>query len=287
MPDRAGIGQNGGMETPTGGRGTRSPVDSPKNSRVAAAARALRDGELMALEGTRSIVEALDAGVALEALFYEEGAVDGELLERAGEAGAALHPSSRRVVERLSDLPASRGVVAVASLPRSGLDLLSSLPHGPGAWLLLDGVQDPSNVGAVIRSAEAFGAAGALLTSGCAAPFSARALRASAGSAFRLPLATGLSPAEAVAWLAGRGILLAGGVARGGEDPARLRSARPSPLALAVGSEGRGLSREVEAALGLRLTLPMAGRVESLNAAVAASLLLYLIYSPKTSASKR
>jgi TrmH family RNA methyltransferase len=262
---------------PTSPGSPRSAVDSPKNPRVAFAVQAFRDGARMPLEGARTLGEALDAGVRVETLFYEEGAVDEALLSRVEERGASLHPSSRRVVERLSDLAASRGVVAVASLPESGLDLLGSLPHGRGAWLLLDGLQDPSNVGAVIRSAEAFGSAGALLTSGCASPYSARALRASAGSTFRLPLAVGVEPSGAVAWFRDRGIVLAGGVARGGEDTAGLRSKAPSPVALAVGSEGRGLSSEVESALGLRLTLPMEGRVESLNAAVAASLLLYLL----------
>ena len=251
----------------------RPPVDSPTNPRVAAALRALRDGERMALEGARALGEALDAGVVPETLFFEPEGADGALLARAEAAGALLQPASRRVVERLSGLAAARGIVAVALLPRHDV---GSLPPGPGnLWLLLDGLQDPSNVGAILRSAEAFGVAGALLTSGCASPFAPRALRASAGSAFRLPLATGLAPAEATSWFAGRGILLAGGVARGGTDPAL--APLPRPVALAVGSEGRGLSPEVEAALGARLTLPMRGSVESLNAAVAASLLLYAV----------
>ena len=257
------IGQNAAV---------RLPVDSPANPRVAAALRALRDGERIPLEGARSLAEALAAGVVPESVFFEEGSADEALLARAEGAGARLHPASGRVVGRLSDLATSRGVVALAPLPPHGLEALPR--EDAGTWLLLDGLQDPSNVGAILRSAEAFGAAGALLSVGCASPFSARALRASAGSALRLPLATGIPLPRALAWLAERGIPLAGGVARGGCDPAT--TPLPRPVAIAVGSEGSGLSPETERALRVRLTLPMLGRVESLNAAVAASLLLYL-----------
>ncbi|HQR47396.1 MAG TPA: RNA methyltransferase, partial [Thermoanaerobaculia bacterium] len=138
----------------------------------------------------------------------------------------------------------------------------------------LHGIQDPPNVGATLRSAEAFGVAAALLTPDCASPFSPKSVRASALSALRLPIATGVSPDDAAAWAAESGAVMAGAETRGGEPPAVLSGIRP--LVLVVGSEGRGISPALEARLSRRVTIPLAGRVESLNAAVAAGILLAL-----------
>lgn len=257
-----------------------SRIDSPSNPRIVAAARALSTGERMPLEGPRMLGEALAAGVLPETVFHLTRKADAEVLTRAAALGAAVVEVSPRVLKKLSDLPSSRGVVALASLPaRSARDI--SLVR---IALLLDGVQDPANVGAIVRSAEAFGAEAILLTAGSASPFSARALRASAGSAFRLPIVTGLAPAAAVTWASERGATLVGADAHGGEPPER---ALCGPVMLAIGSEGHGFSPEVAAALGRRLTIPLAGHVESLNAAVAAAVLLYALSSPKISATKR
>ena len=133
-------------------------------------------------------------------------------------------------------------------------------------------------MGAILRSGEAFGVAAALLTPGCAWPFSPRALRASAGSAFRLPVAARVAAGEAVAWARRHGIALAGAEAHGGTAPEALAGVRP--LALVIGSEGHGISPEIAAALDHRVTLPLAGRVDSLNAAVAAGVLLHILTRP-------
>jgi TrmH family RNA methyltransferase len=130
-------------------------------------------------------------------------------------------------------------------------------------------------VGAIFRSGEAFGAAAALLTPGCAWPFSPRALRASAGSAFRLPVAARVPAGEAVLWARANRIALIGAEARGGTAPEALASVRP--LALVIGSEGHGISPELAAALDHRVTIPLLGRVESLNAAVAVGVLLHVL----------
>ncbi|MCM3875316.1 MAG: RNA methyltransferase, partial [Thermoanaerobaculia bacterium] len=208
---------------------------------------------------------------------------------------------SARVLRKVSDLASTRGFVALASPPARTLASLSSLssyspskktvssnlprgiaragPRGSETegplFLLLDDVQDPANVGAILRSGEAFGAAAALLTPGCAWPFSPRALRASAGSAFRLPVAARVSAGEAVAWARRHGIVLAGASAHGGTAPEALGGVRP--LALVIGSEGHGISTEIAGALDHRVTLPLAGRVDSLNAAVAAGVLLHIL----------
>jgi RNA methyltransferase, TrmH family len=259
-----------------------SRIDSPANPRVKEALRAVRDGELVPIEGTRAIGEALADGLRPVAVFHEEEALDGPLREALAGRGAELIVCSERVVARLSDLPSARRAVALVP-PR---DLrLPDLPFPSGSLaLLLDSVQDPSNVGAILRSAEAFGAAAAVLTKGSANPFSTKALRASAGSAFRVPLATGVDAPDAIAWARKADAAVVGAEARGGVEPGDVDPTRR--LLLVIGSEGHGLSAGVAGSLDLRVTIPLRGRVESLNAAVAAALLLYAL-SPKTSASNR
>lgn len=253
-------------------------IDSPTNPRVRDAVRALRNGDLVAVEGGRAIAEALADGVRPVFVFHEPGALDEALLERISAAGAEIAEASARVVARLSDLPSSRGVVALAAPPRSRL---ADLPFpAASVTLLLDSVQDPMNVGAIFRSAEAFGAGAVILTPGTASPFSPKALRASAGSAFRVPVAPDVAAADALTWARSAGARVVGADAKRGIDPLAVR--QTSGLLLVIGSEGHGLSAEVSDALDVRVTIPLRGRVESLNAAVAVAVLLYAL-SPKTS----
>jgi TrmH family RNA methyltransferase len=254
-----------------------SRIESPTNPRIAAAVRAVADGGRMLLEGQRMVEDALDAAVPLQEVFVQDETLEGneDFLKRLGEAdaGAILTPVSGRVLRRLSDLPSTRGIAALASPPHRALT--SFTPSGNSLFLLLDEIQDPANVGAIVRCAEAFGVAGVVLTPGSAGPFSPRALRASAGSALRVPIAPRVAPGEVIGWARTHGAILAGAEAHGGETPAT--AAKLRPLVLVVGSEGHGISAALEAALDRRLTLPLGGRVDSLNAAVAAGLLLFVL----------
>jgi TrmH family RNA methyltransferase len=297
-------------------------ITSPSNPRIQAALRAVESGERMLIEGDRAIGEALAAGIVPTEIFLEGeeetgGGGNVTAVEKAAERGAALCFVSSKVLRKLSDLPSARGVAALAVPPRrSLLDLYpsknppsvpiplsssssvsSSPPSSSSLFVLLDGVQDPANVGAIVRSAEAFGARGVLLTPDCASPFSPKAVRASALSALRIPIATGVNPGEAAAWAAKAGAVMAGAETQGGEPPAVLLEIRP--LVLVFGSEGHGISATLESRLSRRVTIPLSGRVESLNAAVAAGILLALATgkgataggprqtgSPKTSAEK-
>ena len=266
-------------------------IDSPANPRIKAALRAVENGDRLLIEGSRAIAEALASGIVPREIFLEGQetghAGRGSAVEAAAARGAAVSLVSSKVLRKLSDLPSARGCVALADPPRRSLSDLhvgGRLPSASDApsrssslsssslFVLLDGVQDPANVGAILRSAEAFGAAGAVLTPDCACPFSPKALRASALSALRLPIAAGVAPEKAVAWAGRGGAVLAGAETRGGEAPSIL--ARIRPLVLVIGSEGRGISPPLETALSRRVTIPLAGRVESLNAAVAAGILL-------------
>ena len=202
------------------------------------------------------------AGV--ETLVVAEGiALPGEL------------PDTVRVVEVPADLlkavstvDTPQGMLAVCRAP----DLTPPRTLEPGLYLVLDGVQDPGNVGTVWRTADAFGAEGVFLLPGCAEPFSPKTVRSTMGACFRLPVwETGLE--DLTALLGGAGLPLYATALR--EDTADLRSVRLDRAAVVIGSEGRGVSQAVLDACALTLKIPMRDRCESLNAAVAASVVLW------------
>ena len=135
------------------------------------------------------------------------------------------------------------------------------------------GLQNPGNVGAVLRAAEAAGASGAYLTAGTADPLSWKAVRGAMGSAFRLPHVRGISADEVLARLRARGVTTLAAVA--GEADAYDAADLTRPVALLLGREADGLSAALAARADRRITIPMAGRAESLNVAVAAGVLLF------------
>ena len=148
-----------------------------------------------------------------------------------------------------------------------------SLPDG--RYVVLDGVQDPGNVGAVLRTADAFGCTGALLLPGCADPYSLKTLRASMGAVFRLPLYTVTLP-QLSALLDGAGLPLYGTALR--HDTVDVRSRDLRRCALVIGSEGQGARAETLALCRETLRIPMTPHCESLNAAAAAAVLLWEAY---------
>jgi len=184
-----------------------------------------------------------------------------------------------RLLARASGLETSPGVLALCPAPEP-VDP-GSLRLDEGTLLLVaHGVADPGNLGALARSAEAFGARALLVTRGGASPWKPKALRGSTGSLLRVPVGHGMEGEELAARLAHLGVRQACAATRGGADPARFDWR--GPLALWVGSETGELPA---AARGFEaLTIPMAGRVESLNVAVAASLLLHAAVQSRGSA---
>jgi TrmH family RNA methyltransferase len=170
----------------------------------------------------------------------------------------------------LSETEASPGLLALGRRPSFDE---ARIFRGTPLVLVVEGVQNPGNLGGLLRTAEAAGATGALLTTGTADPFSWKALRGSMGSAFRLPHRAGLATGEALDLLAARGVRVFATSADGERryDEADLRG----PAALVVGSEGRGTSPEVRERAFARLRVPLAPPVESLNVGVAAALALF------------
>ena len=210
-------------------------------------------------EGHKLVEEAIRWNAGVETLVVAEGVEPPAGLPEA----VRLVEVPTDVLKSMSTVDTPQGMLAVCRTP----DLTPPEGLTPGRYLVLDGVQDPGNVGTVWRTADAFGADGLILLPGCAEPFSPKTVRSTMGACFRLPVwETGLEALTAL--LAGADLPLYATALR--EDTADL-----SRAAVVIGSEGRGVSQAVLDACALTLKIPMRDRCESLNAAVAASVVLW------------
>ncbi|AEG14255.1 RNA methyltransferase, TrmH family, group 3 [Desulfofundulus kuznetsovii DSM 6115] len=225
------------------------------------------------LEGVRLVEEALYTGWPVKMLVYTPSAGEraGALLELARERGIQILVVEEGLLNELADTETPQGVLAVVERPRYTLEEI--LAPGPSLLLLVDGVQDPGNLGTMIRSADAAGAGGVILFPGTVDLYNPKTIRATMGSLFHLPVVTVREREGALTRLNAAGLMLVAGVPAGGMPLPAVALTRP--LALAVGNEARGLSPELLARADLLATVPMPGRAESLNVAAAASIMLY------------
>ncbi len=232
-----------------------------------------RDGVVL-LDGAHLLEEALSARVRIDVAAFEEVS-DGSELDvlraRVADAGTKVVIASHQVLTAMSPVRQPSGVVALAQILPADIDAV--LAETPALVVILVGIQDPGNVGALIRTADACGATGVIATTGTASPFGWKALRGSMGSAFRLPIATHADPLAVARELRARGIALFAGVPRGGTPLPD--STFTASSALLLGGEGGGVPAELIDFADHRVSIPMRARVESLNVAVAGSLILY------------
>src|SRR5579871_2077331 len=229
-----------------------------------------------AIEGVRIVEEAIRSGLRFKSVLFKESARN--LAERLlPQIGA--HVETLLLPDKIFDaaVPSEtpQGVAALVRLHDFSLDeLLERLQVGP--LVIVIGLQEPGNLGTLLRSAEAFGSAGVVLGEGTVSPFNSKVIRASAGSAFRLPfvLAKGAGGTEDIlAKLRQQSIRL---VATSSHKGTTIHGARlTGPLAMFIGNEGAGLSRNLMAQVDELVAIPHSTYVESLNAGVAASILLY------------
>jgi RNA methyltransferase, TrmH family len=249
-----------------------APITSRTNARVKAlraafSGKAGRAGELTAIEGEHLLAEAASAGLQLETIFVCEGRESLLRLASLAHLRAREHlVLSRDVFDSVVEAATPQGIAGTLAIP----DTNGSTGADQGAILVLENVQDPGNVGTLIRSAAAFGAECVLLVGECANPWSPKVLRASVGAVFHIPVSRSTLAAAIAMRGAQRRVLAA--VAGGQSAIAPAEALTGAPLLL-IGSEGRGLSREALAAADLQVKIPC--RIESLNAAVAGSILLY------------
>jgi len=231
------------------------------------AARARKTRGSILIEGPKLIDEAIRSGLRVSLIVVSDPARAGLWAARAPVR--ALSPS---LMKSLTEVESPQGAVALVDRPAPSHDWLDR----PEVFvLILDALQDPGNVGTLFRTAEAAGVTGILLSRGCADPLSAKALRASAGSAFRLPFVSDLKVEELLGLVSPRVRLVA---ATAGPSAGSLFEAPLGlPLALALGSEGSGLDSRLEEAAVARVRVPAARRVESLNVAAAGAVALFEI----------
>jgi len=244
------------------------------------------------VEGLRLVEEALASGCRIEAvLFSESGERHREklahLISRPEMAFPVLKTTDR-LFEGIADTEHPQGVAALVVPRQTQLEDLFSTPRGACSPLIvvLAGVQDPGNVGTILRTAAAFGATGAVTSatgqSGTASPFSPKALRASAGAALHLPLVAGAALGILLTQFKLNAISTVATCVH--ESSAAHASVAPweidwcQPIALLVGNEGAGLPEDVVHSADARIQIPMERRVESLNAAAAAAVLFYEAY---------
>ena len=238
-----------------------------KQLRAAFAGQARLSGGMVAIEGDNLLGEAIRSGMVLKTVFVSERRELPRFVPKSVEVVWLSEDVFASVVETQSP----QGIAALLAPPLHSLeDVLTGTP----LILVAAGLQDPGNLGTLIRSAEAFGATGVVTTPGTVSAWNQKALRASAGSLFRVPVvAVGI---EELAGLKQRGVALMAAVAEDSFGAVEAQDASfAGAVGILIGNEGAGLSEELLEMADVRVTIPCPGKVESLNAAVAGSLLLY------------
>jgi TrmH family RNA methyltransferase len=247
---------------------------NPIVARFRAAARG-DTADLILLDGPHLVAEAEAADIPLVTIAVAADAAAradvSALLDRLSRRELEIVSVTAPVLDLLSPVRSASGIVALARRPATDAARVFT-GSTPLVAIAVD-VQDPGNVGAIVRVAEAAGATGVLTTAASADPFGWKALRGSMGSALRLPLARSTSAIDAIKTARERGCRIAATVPRGGASLFETRFT--GPLAVLIGGEGPGLSPALIEAADERIKIPMQPPVESLNAAVTAALVLY------------
>lgn len=250
-------------------------ITSRDNAKIKYACRLREEEKLRAAdglffaEGPKLCLE-LAKSCALRTLYATRRALDRtpELAKFDGRTVEITAP----VAEKLAGTKSSQDVFGLFETPCWSSEALLA---GARRLLALEGVQDPGNVGTLLRSAAAFGFDGVLLSPGCAAPFSPKTLRASMGAAGRLPVAAVPDLPAALTALRGRGVTCLAAALYHSRPLDEAPRDCPGGLCAVIGSEGQGLSAAAVAACDMAVRIPMTGLVESLNAGVAGSVLLW------------
>lgn len=269
-------------------------ITSHSNPRVKAAAR-LRDRQgrdaqgRIIIDGTREIGRAIEGGVRIVELYVCDELLEAEqkvLVERATAVGAQRADVTRQVMEKLAFGQRVEGLLAIADTPRRSLADLEQVFHpfkrrsGPAEnrpamgplIAVLEGVEKPGNVGAVLRTADAAGLSALIVADGGTDLYNPNAIRASLGAIFTMPTCAATS-AETLAWLRSNHCQIVAAQVDGSTPYTRIDFRRPT--AIVLGSEARGLSDQWQDQDITAVSLPMLGRVDSLNVSATAAVLFY------------
>ncbi len=232
------------------------------------------------IEGRNAVIEALRAGRAIDKIFIARGDVDktlGHIASRAREQGVVVVECDRRKLDFMSRTKAHQGVVALAAVQAycEISDILAAAEaRGEAPFVIVcDEISDPHNLGAIIRTAECVGAHGVVIPKRRSAGLTAIVGKASAGAAEYVPIARVANITAALKELKAAGLWVYGTAADGAS--ALWSTELTGPIALVIGSEGDGMSRLVRESCDFVLSLPMKGRLNSLNASAAAAVTMY------------
>jgi TrmH family RNA methyltransferase len=249
-----------------------------RSSRARPATAAGHAAEVL-LDGEHLVQEALACAIPIEVAAFSDRqlAIDTSPIARLArdvkKRGGRVMTVGDQVLAAISPVQNPSGVVAIARARPSDIGVVMSGMSDLPVSLVLAGLQDPGNVGAVIRAAAAFGASGVVAIEGSANPFGWKALRGAMGGTFRIPVAARGTMSEVIAAAQKKDVRLVAAVPRGGTPLPQLNFHMPT--AVILGSEGGGLPAELLRAMHEAVTIPMQTPVESLNVAVAAALILY------------
>ncbi len=249
-------------------------ITSRDNARIKYACRLSASAAFRRSEGRffaegRKLCPELARGAELEILFYTAAAAE-KCPELSGLPGQHYLVEDH-VADKLAGVPAHQGVFGVFRTPVHTLDEMKA----GGRYLALESVQDPGNVGTLLRSAAAFGFDGVILSEGCASPYAPKTLRASMGAAVQLPvIETGERP-PVIAQPRANGIECLAAARYYSQPLGAAQTAGPGGVCVVIGSEGQGLTEATISACDRTVRIPMTDRVESLNAGIAGSILLW------------
>jgi RNA methyltransferase, TrmH family len=242
--------------------------------------RAVRDGkidELIYVEGLRLCEEALRSRLTIEAVVVSEELLRKErvaaVIQELSQASKRFGSVSEKLLESVSYTKTPQGIVVLAQRPESSETRLAAQLDGSPLLVVLHRINNPVNVGAILRTAEAAGAAGVIATKNTSDPFSPKSLRGAMGSAFRLPIWSGPAYTEMIEWCRQRSLATICAAVDATAAYTELDWTRPS--ALILGPESTGLTAEEQELADRRVSIPMKGMAESLNVAVAGGVLLF------------
>ncbi len=234
-----------------------------------AGSAAMRDAEQSFFAEGRKLCLTLASFVPCHSLFYTQKAL--EKTPALANVQAVHYLIEEHIAEKLADARTHQGVFGIFALPTPDAALLRK----GGRYLALEGVQDPGNVGTLLRSAAAFGFDAVLLSKGCASPYAPKTLRAGMGAIAQIPVFEGASLADLLPQFSAWGVKTLAAALYNSVPLGDVPQQQPDGVCIVIGSEGQGLCQDTIAACSSTVRIPMADSVESLNAGIAGSLLLW------------
>ncbi|XOQ44202.1 MAG: 23S rRNA (Uridine(2479)-2'-O)-methyltransferase [Clostridium sp.] len=252
---------------------SRSNETIKKAVRLSNSAQYRTECGLYFLEGARLCADAAYSGVVIQTLMYTEHAAEKyeQYLRPVMEKAQEIYLVGPQAAKALSCTKTPQGIFCICQMPHKTAK--ESNITAPGAYLALENLQDPANMGTILRTAEALGVSGIILGGSCCDIYSPKVLRASMGAVFRLPFFIVKDLPNFLSGLNRRGFVTAAAVPDSSAQP--ITTIHLRQCVMVVGNEGNGLTQETRNACSTEVTIPMLGRAESLNASAAAAILIW------------